>query len=100
MDKNIGKNRSKKLSGKYNQKILDHAKQSVTDALKTISKRLIKERADTAGELIRNSIADRIVKVSKTSPQNSRKLLYNSIKMERQKIIQFLDNALNQSSKF
>ena len=85
MDKNIGKNRSKKLSGKHNQKLLDHAKQPATDALKTISKRLIKERADATGELIGNRIADRIIKVSKTSPQNSRKLLYNSIKMEHQK---------------
>ena len=85
MDKNIGKNRSKKLSSKYNEKLLDHAKQPATDALKTISKRLIKERADATGELIGNRIADRIIKVSKTSPQNSRKLLYNSIKMEHQK---------------
>ena len=85
MDKNIGKNRSKKLSDKYNQKLLDHAKQPATDALKTISKRLIKERSDATGELIGNRIADRIIKVSKTSPQNSRKLLYNSIKMEHQK---------------
>ena len=73
------------MSGKYNQKLLDHAKQPATDALKTISKRLIKERADATGELIGNRIADRIIKVSKTSPQNSRKLLYNSIKMEHQK---------------
>ena len=35
MDKNNGKNVSKNLSGKYSQKILDHTKQSVTDALKT-----------------------------------------------------------------
>ena len=30
--KNIGKNRSKNLSGKYTQKLLDHTKQSATDA--------------------------------------------------------------------
>ena len=35
MGKNIGKNISKSLSGKYRQKLLDHAKQSATDALKT-----------------------------------------------------------------
>ena len=36
---NIGKNRSKNLSGKYSQKRLHHVKQSETDALRTASKR-------------------------------------------------------------
>ena len=35
MGKNIGKNISKNLSGKYSRKLLDHAKQSATDILKT-----------------------------------------------------------------
>ena len=35
MDRNIGKNISKSLSSKCTQKILDHAKQSATDVLKT-----------------------------------------------------------------
>ena len=35
MGKNIGKNTSKNLRGKYCQKLLDHAKKSATDALKT-----------------------------------------------------------------
>ena len=33
--KNNGKNISKVLNGKYSQKLLDHAKKSATDALKT-----------------------------------------------------------------
>ena len=37
--KNIGKSISNNLSGKYSQKLLHHAKQSATDALKTASKR-------------------------------------------------------------
>ena len=41
MDKNIGNNISKNLSSKYSQKLLDHAKQSATDVLKTASKRAI-----------------------------------------------------------
>ena len=32
MGKNIGKNISRNLSSKYSQKLLDHAKQSATDA--------------------------------------------------------------------
>ena len=44
MGKYIGKNISKNLSGKYSQKLLDRAKQSATDALKTTSKRVIQKK--------------------------------------------------------
>ena len=37
------KNTSKNLSSKYSQKLLDHAKQSATDALKTDSKKRFKK---------------------------------------------------------
>ena len=39
MGKNIAKNRSKSLSGKCCQKLIDHAKQSTTDAFKSVSKK-------------------------------------------------------------
>ena len=39
--KNIDRNISKNLNSKYSHKLLDHAKQSVTDALKTSPKRVI-----------------------------------------------------------
>ena len=39
MRKDIGQNISKNLNGKYTQKLLDHAKQSTTDSLKTASKK-------------------------------------------------------------
>ena len=45
MGKNIGKNISESLNSKYCQKLLDHAKQSATDALKTSSKRVIQKTA-------------------------------------------------------
>ena len=67
MDRNI----SKKLSSKYNQKLLDHAKQSPTDALKTSSKRVIKKKVEATGDLIGNKIADKFTRVSKSSPQNN-----------------------------
>ena len=38
MGKKIGKNTGKNVSGKYSQKLLDHAKKSATDVLKTYSK--------------------------------------------------------------
>ena len=39
MWKNIGKSISKNVSSKYRQRLLDHAKQSATDALKADSKK-------------------------------------------------------------
>ena len=52
----MGKNISKNLSGKYSQKLLDHAKQSATDALKTISKSVLQEAAEATVDLIGNKI--------------------------------------------
>ena len=55
--KNIGKNISRNLRGKYSQNILDHAKQSATDELKTTPKRVIQKTAEVTGGLIGNKIA-------------------------------------------
>ena len=74
MGKNIGRNISKNLSAKYSQKLLDHTKQSVADALKTVSQRAIQKTAEPNGHLICKKIADRITKISKTSRQNSLKM--------------------------
>ena len=67
MGENIGKNTSKSLTVKYSpcmlamhQKILDHAKESATDALKTASKRAIQKAAKATGYLIGNQIADAV----------------------------------------
>ena len=69
--KNFGKNRSKNVSNKYSQKGLDQTKQSATDALKTISKRAIQDTAEATCDLTGNKIADKIIRVSKTSPKNN-----------------------------
>ena len=50
MAKNLGKNITKNVSGKYSQKLLDHAKQSATDAFKATSKRAIQKTADATGD--------------------------------------------------
>ena len=71
MAKNIGKNMSKNVSGVYNKKLLYHAKQSATDALKTTSNRAIQKTAEATGKLICNKFANRITKVSKNSQQNN-----------------------------
>ena len=65
--KNVGKNISKKISSKYCQKVLDQAKESSIDAFKTVQKGQFK-KAEATDDLIGNKIANRITKVSKTSP--------------------------------
>ena len=70
MGRNIANNISKNLSIKYSQKLLNHAQESATDVFKTDSKKAIQKTPETTGDLIGNKIADRIRKVSKTSPQN------------------------------
>ena len=55
----------KSLSSKYGQKLLDSAKKSTTDAIKTASKRAIQKTAEATGDLIGNKIADKITSVSK-----------------------------------
>ena len=92
LGKDIGKNISKNLSGKYGpgilpmrQKLLDYAKQSATDAFKTVSKRAIQKTVETTGELIGNKIAklvaksydNKIKKVSKNLQQNNSEIVTN-----------------------
>ena len=58
--KNMGKN----LNNKYTKKILDTAKKSTTDAIKTASKRAFQKTTEATGDLIVNKIADKITNVS------------------------------------
>ena len=58
--KNMGKN----LSNNYGQKLLDSAKKSTADAIKTASKRAIQKTAEANGDLIDNKIAEKITSVS------------------------------------
>ena len=57
----------KKLSNKYGQQLLDSAKKSTTDAIKTASKRVIQKTAEATGDLIGNKISDKIASTSKKS---------------------------------
>ena len=61
------KNMGKYLSNNYGQKLLDSAKKSTADAIKTASKRAIQKTAEATGDLIGNKIADKITSVSKKS---------------------------------
>ena len=77
MDKNIGKDISKNLSGKYSQKLLDYAEQTAIDTLKTSSKRVIQKTVEATGDLIDNKISDKYTKSSKASPQNNSETVTN-----------------------
>ena len=59
--KSIGKT----LSNKYGQKLLDSAKKSITDVIKTAPKRAIQKPAEKPVDLISNKIADKITRHSK-----------------------------------
>ena len=65
------KNMGKSLSNKYGQKLLDRAKKSTTDAIKTASKREIQKTAEATGDLIGNKIADKTTSVSKNPSNNN-----------------------------
>ena len=71
------------LTSKYSQKIIDHAKQSATDAIETASKRATQKTAEATDDLIGNNIADKITRVSKTSPNNNSETNEEEILRER-----------------
>ena len=55
----------KNLNGKYTQKLLDHAKQSVTDAIKTASKKQFKKQ-----KRLVNWLVIKLLIITKNSPEN------------------------------
>ena len=61
------KNMSKTLSNKYGQKLLNIAKKSTADGIKTASKRAIQKIEEASGNLIGNKIADKRTSVAKKS---------------------------------
>ena len=58
---------ARSMSNKYRKKLVDIAKKSATDAIKTASKRAIQKTAEATGNLVGNKIADKITSVSKKS---------------------------------
>ena len=62
---------AKSLSNKYDQKFLDSAKKSTTDAIKTASKRAIQKTAEATGHWIGDKSADKITTISKKLSNNN-----------------------------
>ena len=56
----FAKNIGKRLSNQYGQKLIDSAKKSTTDAIKTALKRAIQKTDEATANLIGNKIADKI----------------------------------------
>ena len=60
---------ARSMGNRYWKKLLDTAKKSATDAIKTASKRTIQKTAEATGDLIGNKTADKITSISK-KPSN------------------------------
>ena len=73
----FAKNSGKNLSNKYGQKLVDSAKNSATDSLKTVGKRAIQKTAEVTGDLVGNNIADKITNVSKKQQKSSKMMSCN-----------------------
>ena len=67
--KNMGK-----YGNKYGQKLLDSAKKSTTDSIKTASIRAVQKTVQATGDLIGNKTADKIT----SAPKKSTKELQNN----------------------
>ena len=71
------------MNNKYSEKLVDTAKKSATDAIKTASKRAIQKTAEATGDLVGNTIADQITSASK-KPHNE-EIQSNEVNNEIQK---------------
>ena len=83
----FAKNMGKSLSNKYGQKLLDSAKKSTTDAIKTVSKRAIQKTAEATSDLIGNKIADKVTSVSKNSPKELHSQNEDEIEIPKERYI-------------
>ena len=89
VDEDIGKN----LSGKYRKKLFDHTKQSTTDSLDTVSKRVIhKKKKKKQRQLVVWLVIELLLKLQKYQKgQNNSETVTNEhdkeIPKERQKTI-------------
>ena len=79
----FAKNMGKSLSNKYSQKLLDNAKKSATDAIKTASKIAIQNTEKATGDLIGNKIADKIIHVSKKPFNNDNEYVETTARKKR-----------------
>ena len=84
--RNIGTNAAKvakNMNNKYSQKLVDTAKKSATDAIKTASKRAIQKTVEATGDLVGNKIADKITaKPSASEKSHNEEIQSNEVNNE------------------
>ena len=73
------------MSNKYSQKLVDTAKKSATDAIKTASKKPIQKTAEATRDLIGNKIADKITAKPSASKNHIKKYSQMKLIMKYQK---------------
>ena len=56
---------ARNLNNKYGQMLVDSAKKSAIDAFKVASKRAIQKTSEATGDLVENTIANKIISFSK-----------------------------------
>ena len=83
----FAKNKGKTLINKYGQKLLDSAKKSTMDAIKTASKGAIQKTAEVTGDLIGNKIADKITSIWKMSSEKQNYDSSNEIEVPKRRYI-------------
>ena len=113
---------AKKFGNKYGKKLIDTATKTGIDAAKTASKKVVQQTPEATGDLIRNKIADQITSMGKPKenetketeeiyipPEKTQQIIDDlrffecsfleykvyllCIKMEFQKIVNFLDKT-------
>ena len=72
---------ARSMGNKYGKNLVDTAKKSATDAIKTASKRAIQKTAEVTGDLIDNKIADKIRSVSKKKSNSNNNNNNNDVKL-------------------
>ena len=72
---------ARSMSNKYGKKLVDTAKKSATEAIKTASKRAIQKTAEATGDLAGNKIADKITSVSKKKPSKELLAIYEDAEL-------------------
>ena len=75
------------MSNKYSQKLLDSAKKSTIDVIKTASKRAMQKTSEATGDLIGNKIKDKITSVSNKSPKELHSQNEDQIELPKERYI-------------
>ena len=80
----FAKNRGTHISNEYSQNLLDSAKKSTANAIKTASKRAVQKTAEATGDLIGKNTADKITSVSIESSKEFHSQNENELEIQKE----------------